>query len=327
MRDAVLRNKSTNVRSIFRAHGTAATPGRSTLDPHHAAQGAVRRDGALERSSSIAVSLFARVLPAATARWAIGRFLTPPAPRPVTPRVQELFARAADQFFVEAELPWAGHRERTRARLTLWGRGPTLYFLHGWGGRASQFASFVEPLVAAGFTVAVLDAPGHGEVSARTSSVLHFAAVLRAAVDSLGPARLLIGHSLGGAAVAYALRAGLAADGAVFIGTPRAPGDAFGHFLGRAGIDARLHPRIIAEAERQLGSRFGDLLVRAPPERAPLPVLLIHDRDDTDVRYDDALATARDWPHAKLMTTSGLGHHRVLRDAGVIDAIRDLART
>jgi pimeloyl-ACP methyl ester carboxylesterase len=184
----------------------------------------------------------------------------------------------------------------------------------------------VEPLVAAGFTAVVLDAPGHGEVPAPRTSILHFAAALRAAVDSFGPARCVVGHSLGGAAVAYALREGLVTDGVVLIGTPHAPGATFGHFLSRIGIDARQHQRITDEAERQFGFRFGDLVVSAPADRPPLPAIVIHDRDDREVGYDDALQIARDWASAKLVTTSGLGHHRILRDAAVTDHVVTFAR-
>jgi len=39
--------------------------------------------------------------------------------------------------------------------------------VHGWGGRGAQLASFVEPLVARGFSVLTFDAPGHGASAAR----------------------------------------------------------------------------------------------------------------------------------------------------------------
>jgi len=285
-----------------------------------------RRERPDAASHSIGLSLLARHAPAWTARWATRRFLAPPAPRPIGSSAREVFARAADQFFVDAEVPWAGRREPTRARLTVWGRGPAIYLLHGWGGRASQFASWVEPLTEAGFTVVALDAPGHGDAPDRTTSLLHFAVALRAAVESFGPARCVVGHSLGGAAVAYALQQGLPADGVVLIGAPHAPGSTFAYFLARIGIDARLHQRVTDEAERQFGFRFGDFVVRAPADRPPLPALLVHDHDDREFAFDNALQIARDWPSAKLIATSGLGHYRILRSGAVADGIRAFAR-
>ena len=45
----------------------------------------------------------------------------------------------------------------------VWGDGPVVYLVHGWGGRGSQLASFVEPLLVAGFRVVMFDAPAHGD--------------------------------------------------------------------------------------------------------------------------------------------------------------------
>jgi pimeloyl-ACP methyl ester carboxylesterase len=61
-----------------------------------------------------------------------------------------------------------------------WGDGPTALLLHGWAGRSEQLAAFVRPLLAAGFSVIAPDAPGHGDSSGRTSSILAFADALEA---------------------------------------------------------------------------------------------------------------------------------------------------
>src|SRR5688500_15132227 len=45
----------------------------------------------------------------------------------------------------------------------VWGTGPAVYLVHGWGGRGSQLGSFVEPLLAGGFRVVMFDAPAHGD--------------------------------------------------------------------------------------------------------------------------------------------------------------------
>ena len=51
-----------------------------------------------------------------------------------------------------------------------WGNGPTILCVHGWGGRATNFAAFIGPMVAAGFRVVAFDAPGHGQSSGTLSS-------------------------------------------------------------------------------------------------------------------------------------------------------------
>jgi pimeloyl-ACP methyl ester carboxylesterase len=249
-------------------------------------------------------------------------FLTPPPPRPLSAKARALFEAADDRFTVKVETDLGGREETSQVSVALWERGPAVYLLHGWGGRGAQWISFVEPLVQAGFTAVALDAPGHGDSAAARTSILHFAAALAAVVDGVGPARGVVGHSLGGAASALAMKRGLSAQRAVLIGSPADPAEFFQLFLGRLGIPERLHAPIRADVERDYGFSWGDLRVTAPG-RAPLgsadvPALVVHDEDDGEVEHADATRIADAWPGASVMTTRGLGHQRILRDREIV---------
>src|SRR4051794_6933179 len=94
-----------------------------------------------------------KVSPQLAARWAERIYLTPP----------RLALRNG-----EAEFLKTGHRfERKTPRgrrftALSWGDGPTIFLVHGWGGHAGQFRSFVPALVQAGYSVIALEAPAHG---------------------------------------------------------------------------------------------------------------------------------------------------------------------
>ena len=65
------------------------------------------------------------------------------------------------------ELPARDTAEKITFRFGLggyrWGTsGPTVLMMHGWQGRPTQFACFVEPLLASGRQVIALEAPAHG---------------------------------------------------------------------------------------------------------------------------------------------------------------------
>jgi pimeloyl-ACP methyl ester carboxylesterase len=275
------------------------------------------------------------VAPALAGRWAAKLFLTPPRPRPLSARMTSLLERSSDRFTVELTTAFGGVKEDCRLQVAVWGKGPAVYLLHGWGGRGGQWVSFIDPLVAAGFTAVVLDAPMHGESLAQRTSILHFAAALSAVVESVGPARLVVGHSLGAAACSLALqdepvgnnpRRGLDTGGVVFIGSPADPTEFFGSFLRRLGVSKRLHQAIRSDVEHRYGFRWSDLAVR-PPERATeIPALVVHDRDDLEVAYEDAERIVRAWPASTLLATSHLGHQRILRSDLVVERVVDFAR-
>ena len=269
-----------------------------------------------------AFQMVAWLAPTMAARAVARLFLTPPPPRPLSAKARAFFAAADDRFKVKLATDFGGTAETSSVSVALWGRGPAVYMLHGWGGRGAQWVSFVEPLVRAGFTAVVLDAPGHGDSPAPRTSMLHFARALDAVVDSIGPAKGVIGHSFGGAASALAMKHGLGSERAVLIGTPADPPEFFEVFLGGIGVPVRLHSAIRAHVERQYGFSWADLAVTAPSTEtgsAPgIPALIVHDAGDAEVDYANADRIANQWPGAEVVTTHGLGHQRILRNGEVV---------
>jgi pimeloyl-ACP methyl ester carboxylesterase len=207
---------------------------------------------------------------------------------------------------------------RRRIAAWLWGHGPTVVLLHGWGGRAAQLTSFVTPLLDRGYSVVAFDAPGHGVSGGRLSSAPEFAAALRAVADRVGGAHAVVAHSLGAAAVVLALRRGLSCERLVFLGPAADPPAWIEPFARRLGVSPRIQKQLRTRSERRIGVRWEELAI--PPQAADfdLPLLVIHDRDDAEVPWTDGSTIAASWPGARLVTTSGLGHYRLLRDPEAI---------
>jgi pimeloyl-ACP methyl ester carboxylesterase len=262
-----------------------------------------------ERLLRTAFAGLQRVAPP-VAGWGAARlFCTPPRPR-LTDRAREVLATAE---------PFALRAMGERVAAWKWGSGPVVYLSHGWGGRGGNLAAaFVEPLTAAGFTVVAFDAPGHGASGGRTSSMLHLAAALRAAVERFGPAHALVAHSLGGTAAAFALQRGVEARRAVLVGPAADPQRYIDGFFRWLGIAPALAARVKEGFERRLGFAWGELAVPGYAPRMRTPLLVVHDRDDAEVPWRDGAAIAAAWPGARLVTTTGLGHRVILRDPGVV---------
>jgi pimeloyl-ACP methyl ester carboxylesterase len=262
--------------------------------------------------------LLSWVAPTVALDRAIERFLTPPTPRFASAKAAPFPQLASERRRVKLVTSFGNISETTDVDVTAWGRGPAIYLVHGWGGRASQWSSFVEPLAAAGLKVVAFDAPGHGASKATRTSIPHFAAALTAVVDSVGPARAIVGHSMGGVSAALALARGLSAERIALIGSPADPTEIFAAVLARIGLPKRFYPAIWEKFETEYGFDSDELPVRPPELGQALPALVVHDRDDREVPYASADRILRAWPGATLVTTSGLGHQRILRDPGVI---------
>jgi pimeloyl-ACP methyl ester carboxylesterase len=208
-----------------------------------------------------------------------------------------------------------------------WGEGPPVYLVHGWGGWRGQLDALVAPLTAAGYRVVAFDAPSHGDSEPGPegpgrSSVLEFAAALAAVAAAHGPATAVVAHSLGATATAFSMRDGLAADRAVFVSPMADPLPYTRAFAARLGFGERVRTRMVGRIERRVAMPMSAFAVPAVAAQvATPPLLLVHDRRDSETGWSDSAAIARAWPSARLVTTSGLGHRRILRDPAVVAEI------
>ena len=249
-----------------------------------------------------------RTAPGVAGWWADRLFFTPARPR-LSPRLQAAFtsARSFEVPFEGGVLPaWR------------WGQGPTVLLVHGWGSRAGHLAAFAHALVEAGFSAVAFDAPAHGDAPGRRTCIPDIARAMEAVAKVAGPLHGVLAHSAGAAATAFALRRGLAVGRVVFL-APAADPEGFTHtFAARIGLGPASLRAMRERAERRIGLRFADLNVRELVRSQRAPLLIVHDRDDREIRWTDGAAVAEAWPGAELVTTRGLGHRRVLKDEGVV---------
>jgi pimeloyl-ACP methyl ester carboxylesterase len=148
--------------------------------------------------------------------------------------------------------------------------------------------------------------------------MVDFARAIEAIAQEAGPFHAAVTHSLGGAAVAFALHHGFRLPRAVFISPPARPVDWAQVFAERLGVTDDVMSLMRRRAEKRLGVSWSDLDIPSFAGGLTTELLVVHDRDDAEVRWSDGAQLARAWPGAQLVTTSGLGHRRILRAPEVV---------
>ncbi|MFV3333599.1 alpha/beta fold hydrolase [Pseudomonas sp. NY15437] len=241
-------------------------------------------------------------------------------------RMQELFVTPNQHAPRDWELPLLGSSERVTLRFGLsalrWGEGPAVLLMHGWEGRPTQFAALIEKLVGAGYGVIALDGPGHGRSPGRDADLVLFARALLEAAGELPPLRAVIGHSMGGASALLATQMGLRTETLVTIGAPSNVLGVLRGFARMVGLPAEARSRFIRMIEGRTGIAAKQLDVAR--YRLDMPGLVVHAADDRYVRASEAEAIHQAWPRSRLLRLPDGGHHRVLADARVTDAILEL---
>ncbi len=199
---------------------------------------------------------------------------------------------------------------------------PKVLLVHGFGGRISQLSAFALSLSAAGYEVVGFDAPAHGKSGQKRSALPDFVDALEMFAEREGPFELVIGHSMGAAALATALRRGMSARSVVLIAPPAYPGK----YLSQAGRMLGATERVVGRAQALIEAQYGRAFdeFRTPLNASALaqPSLILHDRDDKQVALSEGQQVADAWSGARMEVTEGLGHNRILQDPGTLALVQ-----
>jgi pimeloyl-ACP methyl ester carboxylesterase len=198
--------------------------------------------------------------------------------------------------------------------------------VHGWSSFGLRFASWVARLRAAGYAVVAFDHPAHGNSNGTLATLPEFAEAVSTVGAHFGNAALAIGHSLGGAAIMLAQDERWRAERIVLIAPPADMTMAVDRYFRFLRLGDHLRGRFYAWHKQRTGIDARTLSLAQRLRAFGQPGLIVHDVDDREVPWGEGERYALHWNGARLLTTQGLGHNRILDDARVIDAALAFAR-
>jgi pimeloyl-ACP methyl ester carboxylesterase len=206
---------------------------------------------------------------------------------------------------------------------------PVILCVHGWNGRASQFATMLPALLKAGYQVVAFDAPAHGKSEGNATNIFRISDVLKTVAEPYPELHAIISHSFGGMVSAYAIKhMGLPVQKLIMIASPVSTQyllDMFGHSLG-------MNQRVRQRLDKLIRHEFGDdVFDRSSAEQnlknSQLPILLIHDKHDAAVSWRNSERIVEVAANARAIYTEGHGHRRPLRDKKLIKKMVQFIKT
>lgn len=213
-----------------------------------------------------------------------------------------------------------------------WGRGADVVVLvHGWNGRASQFAVLVRELVAEGCRVVAFDAPAHGDTPGRSTYLIDWTDALAALATRHGRLRAVVGHSFGGLAALVAAADGLPVDRVITVAAPADADTLHSQFQSMLGYGDRTAEALrVKFADRYFPGEpdpFARLSAIIRPVPATVPLLAVHDEGDRVVPFGELARIAGANAGARVLATRGFGHNRVLESDPFLDAVLEFVGT
>lgn len=256
------------------------------------------------------------ISPTRAARTAARLWLSPPPRRPAT---------SPPPGGTDFAIPF-GADEPVRG--TAWGDGPTVYFMHGWGGSGQQIRSMIGPLTSAGFRVVTFDAPGHGVGTRHPTHAGEFGRALTAVIAHHGEAHAIVAHSLGAVAVSRsAVSDGLRVGRLVLVAPLVDAAPMLDRFADLLRLGRRTRSRLPEETARRTGLTIAQFTSRELLTSVDGgSTLIVHDRQDAFTPFAGAVELNRCWSGSTLVPTDDLGHHRLLHDPNVVATVVQFLR-
>ena len=194
-----------------------------------------------------------------------------------------------------------------------------ILLVHGWSGRGTQLFKIADELVKAGYSTVSFDAPAHGKSPGKTTIMVDFIDSILEIDKQFGPFTAAIGHSLGGMSVLNAMKKGLKVNHAVVIGSGDIVEDIIDDFIAKLRLKPTVGKLLSLHFEKKYKEKMNDYSAFLAAEKATVPVLVIHDNNDTEVPVSAGIHIYKYLKNGTLFLTDGLGHRKILGNQKVIE--------
>ena len=201
------------------------------------------------------------------------------------------------------------------------GKGAKVLLLHGWSGRGTQLFAFANELRKSNTEIVTFDMPAHGQSLGNKTNIVELVACIKEVHAKYGPFDHAIAHSMGSMALLRALRDGILMKSATIIGSGDKIRDVFYRFSEQIQFSYKVTERMIQTVEKQFGMNLESYSSSMSLEHLKMPLLIVHDKDDKETHFAYSKDLHEIANNSELLLTTGLGHHRILRDSKTVQRI------
>lgn len=207
-----------------------------------------------------------------------------------------------------------------------WGSGEqTILLVHGWESRGTALRSFVPILLEKGYRVVTFDAPAHGNSAGKQTNLVDFAGAIKAIINQIGGVRGIIAHSLGGAATVYALsnlKQTKELKRLVLIASPSRMKSAMEHFLKLIRAPKAVEQSFYNIVKNKMSIPIEDIDIATMRDKIAVEqVMIIHDKEDPIVRFENSERVAKNWEGSTFVITEGFGHFQLVKNERVLELV------
>jgi esterase/lipase len=209
-----------------------------------------------------------------------------------------------------------------KIRVWSWGKGPTVLFIHGWGGRGTQISCYIDDLLKAGFQVMSLDLPAHGQSDGKQTNAFDVTQAVTEVFKKIDNLHTVITHSFGGIIFGYFYNTQMPIKKIVMLCPPSTLHTAFNQFSNALHLPHSVQEHVIQKLKKNFGEDvFEKLSLVNNIQKASQPVLVVHDKQDEIVPYQEGEIVANAAKYGTFYLSHDLGHRKVLYDKSIVEKV------
>ena len=201
--------------------------------------------------------------------------------------------------------------ENIKIQTYKWGNGSKkVLLIHGWASHSFRWKATIEHLIENDFTVYAFDAPAHGLSTGKMLNLVLYSKIIDLFIQKNTEIDNVISHSIGGFALVYYMyqQKENKIRKIVIMGAPGEAEDFFIFYKKSLGLNNNTLKLIKNEFIRIIGKEISYFSAPQFAKSIQTQGLIIHDKEDKDTSYENAIKLNKSWENSQLHITNGLGH-------------------
>ncbi len=225
------------------------------------------------------------------------------------PRIGKLSKDNLPKFLESSTNETHLHNGKSFQTYTWQGNENVILLLHGWESNASRWKKILPFLKKTGSTIIAIDAPAHGMSSGKEFNVPQYAEYIDVLIQRFQP-KHIIGHSLGGIAIAYYQHhfKNNTLEKIVLLGAPSDFKIILNNYKNLLSLNSKVYNALIAYTKERFDIIVDEFSTSNFLKNATLDGIIAHDIHDKVVAYSESEKINTHWKKGTLITTEGFGH-------------------
>lgn len=200
--------------------------------------------------------------------------------------------------------------ENEKFQTYIWqGNEEIILLIHGWESNASRWKKLLNHLKPLGKTIIAIDGPAHGLSEGKEFNAPKYAEYINVLTKKYQP-KTIIGHSIGGAAIAFYLNKynNPNIEKVILLGAPSDFKILSDNFVSLLSLNKKIKEQLEKYYQEKFNIPIADFSGHQFAENFTQKAFIAHDIDDKVVLIDEGRKYDSTWKNKIYIETTGLGH-------------------